>query len=183
MNLSPIERVNGERMSQRIKVQIESRTQYRIMWLAGVRHVALDQHCLRSFGQPDRPRLDIRRRHQTLELTEHNPPLAWYLCALPNPWKWIDNAHLAFEAAPGEQWEGSALVPGLYVRLDNARPITEWGEHSIPESEPRRNSYRFRTCRNYQFAWWLHVERNAPKVAAEYVQPKESAVGEQASLM
>ncbi|BCM70038.1 hypothetical protein EASAB2608_05372 [Streptomyces sp. EAS-AB2608] len=43
------------------------------LWLAGVRHVALDQHGLRSFGQPDRPRVDIRCRHQALELPQENP--------------------------------------------------------------------------------------------------------------
>ena len=170
-------------MSQRIQVQIESRTRYHIMWLAGVRHVALDQHCLRSFGQPDRPRMDISCRRQTLELPERNPPLAWHLCALPNPWKWSDNAHLAFEGAPGEHRDGPALVPGLYVHLDNARPITGWGERNIPESEPRRKSVRFRTCRNYQFAWWLRTERNAPDAPPEYVPPKRPGEGEQLSLV
>jgi hypothetical protein len=153
------------------------------MWLAGVRHVALDQHCLRSFGQPDRPRVDVRRRHQTLELPEHNPPLAWYLCALPTPWNWSDNAHLAFEGAPGEQWDGPALVPGLHVHLNNARPIVGWGEHNIPLNEQRRNSVRFRTCRNYQFAWWLRIERNAPDAPPEYAPPKRPGEGEQMSLV
>ncbi|MXM62108.1 hypothetical protein GR925_01240 [Streptomyces sp. HUCO-GS316] len=170
-------------MPKQIKVEIESRATYHIMWLAGVRNVALDQHCLKSFGQPDRPRVDARRRHQVVELPEQNPPLAWYLCALPNPWKWSDNAHLAFEAAPGEQWEGPALVRGLHVRLDNARPITGWGEHSIPASEPRRNSYRFRTCRNYQFAWWLRQHRHAPEAPPEYTSPQRPGQGEQMSLM
>ncbi|MDQ0601936.1 hypothetical protein QF037_006281 [Streptomyces canus] len=153
------------------------------MWLAGVRHVALDQHCLRSFGQPDRPRLDIYSRHQTLELPEDNPPLAWYLCALPNPWNWAANAHLAFEPAPGEHWEGPALVPGLLVSLDNARPIIGWGEHSIPESAPLRRSTRYRSCRNYQFAWWLRQNRNAPDASSEYVLPRRPGEGEQMSFM
>ncbi|WP_438470959.1 hypothetical protein [Streptomyces asiaticus] len=170
-------------MTQRIRIEIESRSRYHIMWLAGVRHVALDEHCLRSFGQPDRPRVDVRRRHQSLELARHNRPLAWYLCALPIPWDWNRNAHLAFEGAPGEQWDGPALVPGLYVHLDNARPITGWGEHTIPASEPRRNSYRFRTCRNYQFAWWLRTERNAPDAPPESVLPKSAGEGEQMSLL
>jgi hypothetical protein len=175
--------MNEERMSRPIQIHIESRSRYRIMWLAGVRHVALDQHCLRTFGQPDRPRLDPRRRHQALTLPDTSPPLAWYLCALPHPWDWSKNAHLAFEPAPGEDWEGPALVPGLHVRLHNARPITGWGEHSIPEQEPRRNSYRFRTCRNYQFAWWLRTERNAPDAPPEYTPPRRPGEGEQMSLL
>lgn len=102
------------------------------MWLAGVRHVALDQHCLRSFGQPDRPRLDISRRHQTIELPEHNPPLAWYLCALPNPWKWSDNAHLAFEGAPGEGWDGPALVSGPVCAPGERSPHHRMGRAQHP---------------------------------------------------
>ncbi|MFD8209652.1 hypothetical protein ACFV2S_25050 [Streptomyces sp. NPDC059695] len=170
-------------MSERIRVGIEARSLYHIMWLAGVRHVALDQHCLRAFGQPDRPRVDPKRRHQLVELPAANQPLAWYLCALPNPWRWSDNAHLAFEAAPGEDWEGPALVPGLQVRLENARPITGWGERDIPATEPRRNSVRFRTCRNYQFAWWLRAHRNAPDAPPEFIPPKKPGEGEQMALM
>ncbi|MEU6934327.1 hypothetical protein AB0A05_34860 [Streptomyces sp. NPDC046374] len=170
-------------MSDRIKVGIESRSRYHIMWLAGVRHVALDQHCLRAFGQPDRPRVDPKPRHQLIALPAASQPLAWYLCALPNPWRWSDNAHLAFEAAPGESWEGPALVPGLHVQLENARPITGWGEHDIPATEPRRNSQRFRTCRNYQFAWWLRANRDAPDAPPEFVPPKKPGEGEQMSLL
>ncbi len=153
------------------------------MWLAGVRHVALDQHCLRSFGRPDRLRVDPRRRRQTLELPQENQPLAWYLCALPIPWNWSLNAHLAFESAPGEQWDGPALVPGLYVYLNNARPITGWGEHNIPADEPLRKSVRYRTCRNYQFAWWLRTQRNAPDAPPEYVPPRRPGEGEQMSFL
>ncbi|MFI1100281.1 hypothetical protein [Streptomyces melanogenes] len=153
------------------------------MWLAGVRNVALDQHCLRSFGQPDRPALDLKRRHQAVDLTTTTPPLAWYLCALPNPWNWSANAHLAFEPAPGDQWEGPALVPGLHVQLDNARPITGWGEHSIPDTEPRKQSRLFRTCRNYQFAWWLRENHDAPDAPPEYIPPRRPGAGEQMTLM
>lgn len=88
-----------------------------------------------------------------------NPPAAWYLCALPIPWNWTRNAHLAFEYAPGEHWDGDALVDGLGVRFHNATPITGWGEHSIPQDALKRNSRLYRTCRNWQFAWWLRTHR------------------------
>lgn len=133
-----------------------------ILWLAGVRHVDLTQHCLKAFGQPDRPRVNRDLRHQTLHLPADNPPLAWYVCALPHPWDWHKNAHLAFEHAPGREWEGDALVPGLHIRLEGARPVTGWGEHTIPRREPLRHSRLYRTCRNWQFAWWLRLNRDAP---------------------
>ncbi|WP_158515481.1 hypothetical protein, partial [Kitasatospora sp. MBT63] len=149
-------------MEDRIKVEIRAREDYGIMWLAGIRHVALDQHCLKSFGRPDRPTVHPHTKLQTVQLPTANPPLAWYLCALPTPWHWAANAHLAFEPAPGYHWEGPALVPGLQVRLTGARPITGWGPHNIPAAEPRRTLRRYSTCRNWQFAWWLREHRQAP---------------------
>ncbi|WP_158812859.1 hypothetical protein [Streptomyces rimosus] len=148
--------------SKRVRIEIESRASYRIMWLAGVRQLDLSQHCLKTFAESDRYNANPNRRTQTLDLPAENPPAAWYLCALPIPWDWARNAHLAFEYASGATWEGDALVGGLRVRLSDAAPITGWGEHSIPQDAPRRSSYRYRTCRNWQFAWWLHTHRDVP---------------------
>ncbi|GHI41102.1 hypothetical protein Sviol_55100 [Streptomyces violascens] len=147
---------------EQICIEIEKRASYRILWLAGIRQLDLTQHCLKTFADCDKPRLDIRRRHQRLHLPAGAQPVAWYLCALPIPWDWPRNAHLAFEWAPGETWEGDALVPGLGVKLANARPILGWGEHSVPREEPLRRSRLHRTCRNWQFAWWLRANRQIP---------------------
>ncbi|MFE3196782.1 hypothetical protein [Embleya sp. NPDC059237] len=149
-------------MTEPIRIDITQQTPHGIMWLAGVRHVDLTKHCLQVFGQPDRHNVYNTRHQQTVYLPTDNPPLAFYLCALPIPWAWNRNAHLAFEPAPGNDWEGNALVPGLTVSLTGARPITGWGEHDIPSDDPHRKSWLHRTCRNYQFAWWLRRNRNAP---------------------
>lgn len=143
-----------------VRVEIEARDRYHIMWLAGIRELDLTQHCLKTFGECDRYNSNAQQRRQTLHLPATNPPVAWYLCALPIPWDWSRNAHLAFEYAPGETWEGDALVRGLGVRLANARPLIGWGEHSIPSDAPRRNSRLYRTCRNWQFAWWLRTHHD-----------------------
>ncbi|MGP3685729.1 hypothetical protein ACTVZO_13610 [Streptomyces sp. IBSNAI002] len=149
-----------------VRIEIESRNTFRIMWLAGVRQVDLTQHCLKTFAECDRPAVDHRLKRQSLLLPAANPPAAWYLCALAIPWDWGRNAHLGFEYAPGQEWDGDALVPGLGVRLQNARPITGWGEHSIPAGEPLRQARLFRTCRNWQFGWWLKQNRNVPAAPA-----------------
>jgi hypothetical protein len=154
-----------------VTVRIEQRVPYGIMWIAGVRQVDLAQHCLRAFGRSDRPPLDLRKRRQIVRLSPISPPLAWYLCALPVPWDWNANAHLAFAHEPGYEWEGDALVPGLHAELWNARPIFGWGEHTIPADEPLRRSSRHRTCRNWQFAWWLHLNRGAPNLPTPPAQP------------
>ncbi|MGW2877044.1 hypothetical protein ACWDBP_12275 [Streptomyces sp. NPDC001233] len=132
------------------------------MWLAGIRELDLTQHCLKTFAECDRYNINTKQSRQTLHLPAANPPTAWYLCALPIPWDWARNAHLAFEYAPGENWDGDALVRGLGVRLTNARPITGWGEHSVPHDAPKRSSRLHRTCRNWQFAWWLRTNRSIP---------------------
>ncbi|MFE9097783.1 hypothetical protein [Streptomyces sp. NPDC007264] len=124
--------------------------------------MSLDRHCLETFGVCDRHPVNARTPRQSVTLSAENPPLAWYVCALPHPWDWTKNAHLAFEYDEGHHWEGPALVPDLQVTLDNARPITGWGEHSIPATARRRSQFLYRTCRNWQFAWWLRLYRGAP---------------------
>ncbi|MEU7576782.1 hypothetical protein AB0B50_04170 [Streptomyces sp. NPDC041068] len=161
--------------SVRVRVDIEARDRYSIMWLAGIRELDLTQHCLKTFADCDRPHISTKLRHQTLHLPYANPPAAWYLCALPIPWDWSRNAHLAFEYAPGETWQGDALVTGLGVRLTNAVPVTGWGEHSIPSDASNRNSRLYRTCRNWQFAWWLRQNRNTPQVPPQTEQHRGGA--------
>ncbi|MFI1400728.1 hypothetical protein [Streptomyces sp. NPDC020681] len=75
------------------------------------------------------------------------------------------------------------LVPGAGVDVLCHGHVTGWGGHNIPLNDPRRNSVRFRACRNYQFAWWLRTERNAPDAPPEYVPPKRPGEGEQMSLV
>ncbi|MGW0631136.1 hypothetical protein [Streptomyces sp. NPDC002758] len=59
------------------------------------------------------------------------------------------------------------------MTLENARPITGWGEHSIPADAARRNQWKFRTCRNWQFAWWLRTNRNAPDAPPRRRRPPD----------
>lgn len=162
-----------------VRIEIESREKYGILWLAGIRHLNLTEHCLKTFGECDRPRVDRNLRRQTVLLSAGSPPIAWYLCALPIPWSWERNAHLAFEHAPGETWEGNALVPGLGVRLANARPIESWGEHSIPADAPLRQARLYRTCRNWQFGWWLRQNRDVPDAPRPAAHEHPAASSEQ----
>lgn len=69
------------------------------------------------------------------------------------------------------------------MRLLNARPISGWDEYDIPQRESLRQSRRYRTCRNYQFAWWLRSQRDAPDAPPEYVPPRRAGEGEQMSLL
>ncbi|WP_157855969.1 hypothetical protein [Streptomyces aureocirculatus] len=168
--------------SDRVRIDIEARDRYSIMWLAGIRQLDLTQHCLKTFADCDRPHVSSKLWYQTVHLPAANPPAAWYLCALPIPWNWTRNAHLAFEYTPGENWKGNALVDGLGVRLHNATPITGWGEHSIPQDAPNRNSRLYRTCRNWQFAWWLRAHYNVRDTQPLDLDARRHPTSEQLTL-
>lgn len=127
---------------------------YSSIWLKYVRAVDLTVRCINCLVG-DRATIQLRAERQSIPLNEYTTPLAWYLCGVSSPYRWSANAHLAFEPAPGEHWHGPALVPGLTVTLLHARPITGWGEHSIPADSPCRWNHDFRMCRNYQFAHHL----------------------------
>ncbi len=77
--------MNSGANPERVRIDIEARDSYHIMWLAGVRQLDLTQHCLKVFADSDRHHVDPRRRLQTVHLPAHSPPVAWYLCALPFP--------------------------------------------------------------------------------------------------
>jgi hypothetical protein len=143
-------------------VEITSEGSYSSIWLKYVTSVDLGVHCIRSLVGRRCARIDAGAPWQRLRLDEHPRPAAYYLCAVSQPYAWGDNAHLAFEHAPGERWAGIALVPQLRVVLQDARPITGWGGHSVPADAPHAHDPRYATCRNWQFAWHLHIERELP---------------------
>jgi hypothetical protein len=131
------------------------------IWLVYVQAVDLTEHCINTFIGPHSKRVVRDAEEQTARLDEHPVPLAYYLCGVTYPYSWADNAHLAFEYAAGHYWHGPALVPGLTVTLQDARPLDGWGPASIPDGAPHAGEFLYRTCRNWQFAWHLHRELGA----------------------
>lgn len=140
-------------------IEIASEGSYSSMWLKYVTGVDLRQHCIRSLTGRRSRRIDRESPWQRLVLDEAPRPTAFYLCAVSRPYRWEENAHLAFEPAPGEQWSGLALVPALQVNLYDARPILGWGGSSVPVGAEHAADRRFATCRNWQFAWHLSLEK------------------------
>ncbi|MFD5755323.1 hypothetical protein ACFWIZ_08750, partial [Streptomyces sp. NPDC127044] len=57
------------------------------------------------------------------------------------------------------------------VPLYPPRPRAGGGPLSIPATATRRAQWRYRTCRNWQFAWWLRTNRNAPDTPPPSWQP------------
>lgn len=138
------------------------RAEYSSIWLKYVNGVNLSTHCIESLVGGRQKPLDRHQLTERLELTQHRQPLAWYLCGVTYPYRWTENAHLAFEYVPGATWEGEATVPGLLVKLENCLPIEGWGPDSVPEGAEFSQDRQYATCRNWQFAWWLRQNRDAP---------------------
>lgn len=138
-------------------IEIASEGSYSSLWLKYVTGTNPHVHCMASLTGRRSARLDAGAPWQRLELDEWAAPRAWYICAVSYPYVWVRNAHLAFESAPGERWEGPALVPELRVTVYDARPILGWGGHSVPASAPHAEDPAYSTCRNWQFAWHLRT--------------------------
>ncbi|MFE5089431.1 hypothetical protein [Streptomyces sp. NPDC056638] len=128
---------------------------YRYLWLKYVTGIDLSQHCARSLHGPYSPTVDPRHSRAEVALTEHAAPICWYLCGVTtDPSRWAENPHLAFEPAPGETH--TLTVQHLTVTLIGTRPITGWGHHTIPATDPNARNKAYATCRNWQFAHHLH---------------------------
>lgn len=134
------------------KVHITRRDEFSSIWLKYVTGVDLSVHCIQSLIGPRQDGISLRADTQTLELTQHPNPLAFYLCGVSTPYDWQRNAHLAFVAAEGETWEGDAGVRGLGIQLQDAAPIFGWGPDSVDTDDPNARIRLYRTCRNWQFA-------------------------------
>ncbi|MHA7956273.1 hypothetical protein ACX9I7_00750 [Streptomyces sp. L500] len=129
------------------------------MWLKYVTGVDLTRHCARSmhggYSRHVRPELDLMQ----VQLDEFEPPIAWYLCGVTR--RWQNNAHLAFEAAPGERHE--LQVQGLHVTLTGGRPIP-FDADAVPADDPHADDPKYATCRNWQFAHHLSAARGLPSI-------------------
>ena len=119
-------------------------------WLKAVDDVDLSKHCIYCFKGPRYP---IRRESGSMVRVPAGH--YYYMCAVTQPYVWEDNFHLAFEYE-----EGSMLTidrKGIKVVLANAKeiPITDkYIDWSLPQAQDKR----FSTCRNWQFANFVHEE-------------------------
>jgi hypothetical protein len=120
------------------------------LWLKTVTAVDLRVHCIDSLIG-DRIAVDRAVDFQGVQLDVAAP--AYYLCGLPYPYRWEMNSHLLAVPAPGEEHEWQQ--PTFDVVLADLRPVPiteEW----IDPADPHADERLYRTCRNWQAAWWLH---------------------------
>lgn len=145
-----------------IRLQINDR--YGYLWLKEVRNVDLTQHCASALVGSYQPQVnagrlgaDLRHEPINLELSHLAPARAYYLCGVTRPYVWARNAHIAMEP---DETAGSATFEshGLTVETSGLRRI-EFSEADIDPADPNIGRAAYRTCRNWQFAHWLAVNR------------------------
>jgi hypothetical protein len=127
------------------------------LWLKAVRTVDLTQHCIESFTGE---RIDVDRKagFQRVDLTEHMPAPAFYLCGVSYPYVWENNAHALLLPAPGEEHD-VIDQPGLDLVLVGLRAVPEaLGDEFIDWSHPKSGQRLFHTCRNWRAAHFLRAE-------------------------
>lgn len=127
------------------------------LWLKAVRTVDLSQHCIESFTGE---RIDVDRRagFQRVDLTEHMPAPAFYLCGVSYPYTWENNAHALLLPAPGEEHDVTDQ-PGLDLVLVGLRPVPQaLTDGYIDWTHPKSGQRLFHTCRNWRAAHFLRSE-------------------------
>jgi hypothetical protein len=143
---------------------ISSGRQWRYLWLKSITGVNLAKHCAGVFRGsyvdglttgPDTTKVDVEFEQL---LDGATSPIAWYLCGVSKPYRWDENAHVAFVPAPGHR--ETIQTNGLAVRAVNLRP--EWITEPTPEQiitarAEGIHDKAFTTCRNWQYAVGLRA--------------------------
>ena len=137
-------------------ITLEVKASLSHLWLRSIRGINLDAHCARSFVGPYSDAVGPQglRAASPVRL-EGDGARAFYLCGVTKPYVWADNFHCAFAYSRGALLDinerGVHLVVADAVRLAIPEPIAR--PHLAMGQRPE-----FYTCRNWQFAAWLHSQ-------------------------
>lgn len=157
------------------------RDRYKFLWVKEISDVDLTQHCARSFV--GRWRAEMSHAHDRWRDSGARTPFdylmtlgrarAYYACGVTDPYVWRKNAHLAFVPDPAaEEWETHSNQ-GLTVQVRGLSRVS-FSAEDVPDTDPRRVRKDFYTCRNWQFAQWLHSR--TPQTAMLFDEPAPPVV-------
>lgn len=123
---------------------------FRYLWLKRVTGVDLSVHCARCLKGQYMDNINPRNPHTTYIQLANG---IYYLCGVSLPYNWAKNFHIAFEYSEGSRIEYAKN--GISVVIENAveLPISE---SYIDQTDPNAWKKEYRTCRNWQFAHYLH---------------------------
>jgi hypothetical protein len=134
-----------------------SEQRYKFFWLKYVTDLNFDEHCQRCLLGPVSKRIStglvatVRSRTvwENVRLDEADSKLL-YLCGYSQPQVWDHNFHLPLMVQEGgkvtKKWRG------VYIELEGCIELPIEAA-AVPKDHAKYKDYKFRTCRNWQFAW------------------------------
>ena len=122
------------------------------MWAKAVTGVDLMQHCAKSLTGEYVQGLGPGMEEMSAPLGSGADILAWYFCAVAKPFRWANNTHLL--AVPELGSVAHVEGPGIEATITDAR-LVPLSEEWIDEAHPKARFKTYRTCRNWQGAWWI----------------------------
>lgn len=126
---------------------------FNYLWLKSVEDIDLMSHCANCLiGEFVK---EVKASTKTLENLELDNKI-YYLCGVARPWNWNDNFHLAFMYSPGNVL--TFEDKGIKITIQDA-VILPINSDSINADHPKSKFKTYHTCRNWQFANFLNVNR------------------------
>lgn len=130
---------------------------FRYLWLKYVTGVALAHHCASCLkGEYSGYFNTELRQANKISLNEH-PARIVYLCGVANPYNWAKNFHLALIETEGNVMKVDEL--GICATIVNAERLPITADAMKAVNHPQIGNKRYSTCRNWQFANKLYLDR------------------------
>lgn len=130
---------------------------FRYLWFKYISGVDLNQHCAKTFIGEYSKLINPRTTETSIIFNEFEGFEIFYLCGVHVTFDWNKNFHLAMIAAPGESFEVDELGINMTVTGAKRIPITTDAMEKL--NHPKIANKSFSTCRNWQFANFIRVEK------------------------
>lgn len=123
---------------------------FKFLWLKKVEGIDLSKHCAQSLLGPYNKQIGP---HITTINDLNLEDGIYYLCGVAFPYCYDNNFHLAFTNCDGSEINYSSN--GIDVIIENAAPLPINSSY-INKMLPKAKFKSYYTCRNWQFANYLH---------------------------
>ena len=137
--------------------EFKTEKNWSFIWLQYVQDVNLEKHCKPCLIGHTSQKIGKYAKHRKNIQLDEAPAKYYYLCGGSAPYRWKNNFHLAWEEIPNE-----TLIfedKGITIEIENARRV-QFSEKDIDTRLPQSKNYKYRTCRNWQFANKIYKPKN-----------------------
>lgn len=134
---------------------VEISGKFRYLWLKYVTGYNLDRHCAKSLKGEYSTRIGMDTLKADTIVFDEFPAKILYLCGVAKPYNWAKNFHLALMATDAGELQVDQL--GVKLSIRNAIPLPIETTCMRAENHEKITQKAYCTCRNWQFANFLHV--------------------------